>query len=105
MVENGDAKATLIWQAMIYQICKQIGAMATVLKGQVDSIILTGGLVRFTDIVEGIREGCSWISEITVYPGEREQETMARETLKVLQGKQQANEYTGEPVWKGFSFE
>ena len=56
MVESGDRKAALVWNAMIYQICKAIGEMAAVLSGRIDAIILTGGLVRFSDIIEGIKE-------------------------------------------------
>jgi butyrate kinase len=68
MVEAGDRKAVLVWNAMIYQICKEIGAMSTVLCGKVDGILLTGGLVRFDDIVEGIRSRCGWIATITSIP-------------------------------------
>ena len=66
MVEAGDPKAVLVWNTMIYQICKEIGAMSTVLSGKVDGIVLTGGLVRFDDIVEGIRSRCGWIAPISV---------------------------------------
>ena len=56
LVEEGDQKAVLVWNAMIYQIAKEIGAMSAVLCGKVDGILLTGGLVRYDDIVEGIRK-------------------------------------------------
>ncbi len=105
LVEAGDPKATLVWNAMTYQIGKQIGAMSAVLRGKVDGILLTGGLVRFPDIVEGLREMCGWIAPITVYPGEAEQEALASEVLKVLRGEQAANHYTGTPVWQGFGFD
>ncbi len=105
LVDAGDEKATLVWNSMIYQIAKQIGAMAAVLKGQVDGILLTGGLVRFPDIVAMIRDMCSWIAPISVYPGEAEQEALAGAVLQVLQGKATANRYTGHPVWQGFGFE
>ena len=102
MVDEGDPKATLIWNAMIYQICKQIGSMSTVLCGHVDGILLTGGLVRFGDIVEGIRERCGWIAPITVYPGEMEQDALCLGALKAVRGEVEPHHYTGEPVWKGF---
>ncbi len=105
MVESGDRKATIIWNTMIYQLCKSIGEMAAVLKGHVDGILLTGGLVRFADIVEGIRESCGWIAPVTVYPGECEQEAMAESALAVVRGEKQANCYTGEPVFRGFGWE
>ena len=105
MVESGDRKACVIWNTMIYQICKSIGAMAAVLEGQVDGILLTGGLVRFHDIVEIIRQRCGWIAPITVYPGECEQEAMAESVLEVLRGEKQAHRYTGKPVFQGFGWE
>ena len=84
---------------MIYQIAKEIGAMSTVLKGQVDAIILTGGLVRFNDIVDGIKERCAFIAPIYVYPGEVEQEVLNSEVLKVLNGEKKANTYSGKSVF------
>lgn len=100
----GDKMAALVWNSMIYQICKSIGAMSAVLCGSVDGIILTGGLVRFVDIVDGIRERCGWIAPISVYPGEVEQEAMAFAVLEVLEGRAEARRYTGRPVWNGFGF-
>ena len=101
----GDAKADMVWRTMIYQINKQIGAMAAVLQGKTEAILLTGGLVRFDDIVAGIRRSCEWIAPVYVYPGEMEQEALAMETLKVLHGEAEAGDYTGKPVWEGFAFD
>ena len=105
MVEQGDPKACTIWNAMVYQICKSIGAMAAVLKGHVDAIILTGGLVRYDDICARIKDRCSWIAPVALYPGEVEQEAMAQAVLEVLSGKTKAFRYTGEPVFNGFDWE
>ena len=105
MVESGDPKACTVWNAMIYQICKSIGSMAAVLEGNVDSIILTGGLVRFDDIVRTVKTKCSWIAPVVCYPGEMEQEEMAHEILQVLLGRKQAFKYTGVPVFSGFPWE
>ena len=102
LVEQGDRKAVLVWNTMIYQICKSIGEMSTVLCGKVDAIVLTGGLMRFDDITEGIRNRCGWIAPIHVYPGEMEQETMAHSVLKVLRGEAKAMTYSGRNVWQGF---
>lgn len=102
MVEAGDRKACLVWNTMIYQICKNIGEMSAVLCGKVDAILLTGGLMRFDDIAQGIRERCGWIAPIHIYPGEMEQEALALSVLKVLRGKAKALTYTGKPVWQGF---
>ena len=103
-LEEGDEASRTVWNAMLYQICKEIGAMSAVLKGKVDAILLTGGLLRFGDVEPFIRERCGWIAPVSVYPGEMEQETLHREVLKVLRGEAQARDYVPHPVWEGFSF-
>ncbi len=105
MAASGDKKAATVWNAMIYQLCKSIGAMAAVLEGKVDGILLTGGLIIYADIIKGVEARCGWIAPISVYPGECEQEAMAQAVLEVLQGSRQANRYTGEPVFRGFDWE
>ena len=102
MMEEGDPKAERVWKAIIYQVIKYIGSMSTVLKGQVDGIVLTGGLLRFPDVLEQIRESCEWIAPVTAYPGELEQEAMAAGALRVLRGEEEAKVYPGHPVWSGF---
>lgn len=102
MVEAGDPEAVRVWNAMIYQVSKWIGSMSTVLKGQVDGILLTGGLVRFRDVVDQIRDNCGWIAPVSVYPGEFEQEAMAAGALRILRGEEEAKIYSGRPVWEGF---
>ena len=102
LVEKGDPKAVLVWNTMIYQICKMIGEMSTVLCGKVDGIVLTGGLMRFDDITEGIQRRCGWIAPVSVYPGEMEQEAMAGAVLKMLRCHGKAMTYSGRPVWNGF---
>lgn len=101
LVESGDKMATLVWNAMIYQICKSIGSMSAVLEGKVDNIILTGGLVRFNDIVEGIRKRTEWIAPLALYPGEAEQEELCFRVLDALEGKEEVHKYTGHPVFSG----
>lgn len=102
MIEDGDAAARRAWNGMIYQICKQIGAMAAVLEGRAEAILLTGGLVRYESITEGIRRHCGWIAPIYVYPGEAEMEALADGALRVLKGELEPMEYTGVPVFSGF---
>ena len=102
LVLSCDEHACLVWDTMIYQICKSVGAMSCVLSGKVDAILLTGGLVRFDDIVKGIRKRCQWIAPVHVYPGEVEQEEMCYEVLKVLTGEKKASRYTGQPVFSGY---
>ena len=102
LVEKGDRKATLVWNTMIYQVCKLIGEMGAVLCGKVDGILLTGGLVRFADIVEGVKARCAFIAPVSVYPGEMEQEALALPTLKALRGELKPLVYSGKDVWPGF---
>ena len=105
LVEAGDPKATTIWNTVIYQLCKSIGGMAAVLEGKVDGILLTGGLMRYDDILRGVEQRCGWIAPVSVYPGECEQEAMADAVLAVLRGEAKANTYTGKPVFSGFPWE
>ena len=101
-VDEGDPKATLVWNTMIYQICKQIGEMSAVLCGKVDGILLTGGLVRFKDIIDGVKKRCGWIAPVSVYPGEMEQDALALSVLRALRGESPILTYSGKPVWDGF---
>ena len=101
-VDAGDRAATLVWQTMIYQVCKMIGEMGAVLCGKVDGVLLTGGLMRFPDVIDGIRRRCGFLAPITVYPGEMEQEAMAYPALKVLKGELVPRTYSGRNVWSGF---
>ena len=103
LVEAGDRKASLVWNTMIYQVCKMIGEMSAVLCGKVDAILLTGGLMRFSDVEEGVRRRCGFIAPVFVYPGEMEQEAMAMPVLRALRGELQPRTYSGRDVWEGFA--
>lgn len=70
--------------AMSYNIAKEIGAMATVLKGKIDGIILTGGIAYNTPVTEAVEERCSFLGKIAIYPGENEMEALATNALVVL---------------------
>ena len=96
---DGDRKAALIWDTMIYQIIRYIGAMAGVLHGKVDGILLGGGMVHNKDLVSRITDSCSWIAPVSAYPGEFELEAMAAGAIRVLKGEETAKEYTGKPCW------
>jgi len=102
LVSKGDRKAELVWNTMIYQVCKMIGEMSAVLCGKVDGILLTGGLMRFDDVYEGINKRCGFIALISVYPGEMEQEALAMPALEVLRGNKTPLTYSGKNVWDGF---
>ena len=101
-VDQGDRAATLVWRTMIYQVCKMIGAMGAVLSGKVDAILLTGGFMRFKDLIDEITSRCGFLAPIHVYPGEMEQEALALPTLAVLRGEATAKVYAGKDVWEGF---
>lgn len=92
-IEEGDKKAKLIYQAMSYQIAKEIGAMATILKGEVDAILLTGGLARSSVLVDWITERVSFLAPIHIYAGENEMEALALGALRVLKGEEKAKTY------------
>ena len=102
--EAGDPKASLVWRTMLYQVCKQIGEMAAVLCGEIDGILLTGGLLRFPDVLDTVRRHCGWIAPVTSYPGEMEQEALAGSVAKALRGDAPILTYSGKPVWSGFDW-
>jgi butyrate kinase len=92
-IKAGDAHALLVYEAMAYQISKEIGAMATVLKGKVDAIILTGGLAHSEMLLGWIRERVSWVAPLLIYPGEDEMLALAQGALRVLRGEERARSY------------
>jgi len=102
--DEGDEYAAMLWNTMIYQIEKAIGAMAAVLHGEVDGILLGGGMVHSKDLVRQITESCSWIAPVTAYPGEFEMEAMAAGAIRVLNGEEALKTYTGEKIFDGFAF-
>ena len=91
--EEGDEYASSIFEAFIYQICKAIGEMSTVLNGKVSQIILTGGIAYSPVVVNAIKERVQWISDITVYPGEDELLALAQGALRVLNGEEEGKVY------------
>lgn len=105
MIEQGSAYAKLIYNAMIYQIAKTAGSMAAVLCGEVDGIILTGGIAHDKYLVEQLTRRLQFIAPITVMAGEFEMEALAAGARRVLLGEEPALEYTGKPVWNGFDAE
>lgn len=103
--KNGDQYAAMLWNSMIYQIEKCIGSMAAVLHGNVDGILLGGGMVYNQDLVSQITEACSFIAPVSAYPGEFEMEAMAAGAIRVLNGEEELKVYTGKPVWDKFDWE
>lgn len=92
-ISQRDEKAREVFEAMAYQIAKEIGAMATVLSGKVDAIVLTGGLSNSSLLVNWIKERVGFIGKIIIYPGESEMKTMAMGTLRILRSEESAKKY------------
>ncbi|MBQ6231296.1 MAG: butyrate kinase [Eubacterium sp.] len=92
-IDDGDEKAKLVMNAFIYQLSKNIGAMAAVLKGKVDQIIITGGIAYNKRITDKINEYVGFIAPVTVYPGEDELLALAQGAIRVLNGEEEAKVY------------
>ena len=88
-----DPKIAEVMDAFHYQIAKEIGAMAAVMCGQIDQIILTGGVAYGRESVEAITKHVGWIAPITVYPGEDELLALTQGALRVLKGEEKLMEY------------
>lgn len=93
MIEKGNNEAEIVYSAMAYQIAKEIGSCAAVLKGKVDGIILTGGIAHDKMFTQWIKERVEFISEVHVYPGEDELTALAEGGLRVLRGEESAKQY------------
>ena len=92
-ITAGDDYARLILEAMAEGVAKNIGKLAVVVRGQVDGIVLTGGIARSKMITGWIAERVSFIAPVTVLPGENEMESLALGTLRVLRGEEKANTF------------
>ena len=93
MIDGGDAHAKEVYDAFVYQVCKNVGAQAAVLDGKVDAIVVTGGIAYSKYVIEGIKNKVSWIAPLTVYPGEDELLALAQGALRVENGEEKAMEY------------
>jgi butyrate kinase len=91
--QNGDASCDLALRAMAYQIAKEAGAMATTLHGEVDALVITGGIAHNRWMVETLRESIGFLGEILVFPGEEELEALVMGVLRVLDGIEALKEY------------
>jgi butyrate kinase len=89
-IEAGDGKAALIFDAMVYLAGKEAGAMAAVLEGRVDAVLLTGGMAHSEKVVRQLRKYLEWIAPVRVYPGEDELRALAEGAFRVLNGEEEA---------------
>jgi len=92
-IRDGDGEAEEVYGAMAYQIAKEIGAMATVLKGEVEMILLTGGLASSTLLMDWVRERVVFLAPVEVWPEVAEMRALALGGLRVLRGQEDAKEY------------
>ena len=92
-IENGDKEAELIYYAMAYQVAKDIGSCAAVLEGNVDGILLTGGIAHDKRFTAWIEEKVKFIAPVFIYPGEDELLALAEGGLRVLRGEEALKEY------------
>ncbi len=90
---DGDEKAKLIQEALAYQVSKEIGSLAAVLKGKVDAILLTGGIAYNNNFIVLIKEMVEFIAPVGVYPGEDEMKALATNGLMILNGELEALTY------------
>lgn len=93
MMEAGDEKAKLIFDALIYQVAKEIGAMSTVVSGDIDAILLTGGIAYSELVTSAIREKTEFIAPVHIYPGEDEMSALTLGGLRVERGEEEARTY------------
>lgn len=94
-IAQGDKQATAVYNAMIYQIAKEVGAYAVVLKGEIDAIIITGGIAHSEKFVSCLKDWISFLCDkFCEYPGEGEMEALALGVLRVLRKEETAKEYT-----------
>jgi len=87
---TGDTKAALVFGAMVHQIAKEIGAMATVLHGRVDALLLTGGMAHSERLAGAVANYIGWIAPMVRYPGEDELQALVEGALRVLRGEEEA---------------
>lgn len=89
-IEGGDEYASFIYEAMAYQIAKNIGSLAPVVDGKVDAVILTGGLAYSKLLMSMITKKIEYLSKVIIIPGENELESLAMGGLRVLRNEEKA---------------
>lgn len=92
-IDEGDAKAEAVVEAMVYQIAKEAGAMAAVLVGKVDAILLTGGMAFSERVLTLLCPQIDWIAPISIYPGEDELRALADGVFRVLDGEEETKRF------------
>ena len=93
-IAGGDEHARLVYSAMAYNIAKHIGALAAAARGEVDAVLITGGIAHSTMLTGWIKERVSFIAPVHVYAGENEMESLAFGVLRVLRGREAIRGFT-----------
>lgn len=93
MYHSGNTEAIEVVQAMVYQVAKEVGALATVTNGNIDMILITGGMAYQDFLVQLIKERVQFIAPIVLYPGEDELEALAEGVCRVLDKEEEAGVY------------
>lgn len=92
-VSEGDREAKVVYEAMLYQIAQEIGSRAVALKGDIDAIVLTGGMAESEMVVEKLKEWVGFLGKVLVYPGEDEMKSLALGALRVLKREEETRTY------------
>ena len=92
-IAEGDQKAAEVFEAMAYQIAKEVGGCAAVLEGAVDAIALTGSLVYSQTLMESLRKKISFVAPIYLNPGEKEMEALAEGVMRYLKKEEDLSTY------------
>ena len=92
-MDEGDKEAALIFEAMAYQVAKDIGACGAVLEGDVDGVLITGGLAHNNILTNWITERVKFVGPVMIYPGEDEMIALAEGGLRVLRGEEEGKVY------------
>ncbi|ODJ64778.1 butyrate kinase [Brochothrix thermosphacta] len=95
MVADGNTEAKIVFEAMAYQVSKEIGACAAVLNGEVDGIILTGGLANSASFTQLVSRKIQWIAPVILEPGEDELLALNEGAQRVMHGEEEARQYRG----------
>lgn len=93
---QGDERARLVLEGMVYQVAKEIGGLAAALDGELDGIVITGGLAYSAAIVAALRRKVAFLAPLLVRPGEFEIEALIEAVLRVMNGAEEAKLYQGE---------
>ena len=92
-IQQGDAHAKLVLDAMIYQLARYLGSLAPVTNGHVDAIILTGAISQSKYVTDALKERLSYLAPVYVYPGEDELTALAHNAYRAMTGQEQIKEY------------